>query len=237
MKILEKMIGVNSELAAKVIELLDGLTCDYKASFSDGWSFAIEMQAAGKTDPFFRLVAQDERGGGDLAPIKMQTLRIFPGVAATGFMSVSDLSSRLTQMVKNQVGNLPAIAPEDAGKLRSFLDRIHTLETIAQITDEDLQCLHNVGITTYQGAIRVPYTMYRLAETDGCLAQGDIRIAFSGAKEWQDLMLAALILQSLQRNLRQLWKSEHIHYDLTRLNQLPEVAMAISLAGVETVPI
>lgn len=230
MKVLHKSIGTLSEPAAGVARLVDELTRDYQASLTEGWTAIIEMQERGRDEPLFWLELQNDQGGGEFARTKLQTLQQFPDLPATGCMQVDELVQRLNRLLDTQ-----EMSTADAGRLQAIITSLYKKERITEIPHQTNEGLQKFGLTTYKGAIRVPYAIYHMVE-GGHIEQGEIRIAFSGAKEWQDLMLTVLMLQNFQRGLCRFWDTAHIWFNLSDLNQLPEVAMALHLVDVREIP-
>ena len=217
----------NSKLSTVMLRNIERLVCAYDASVADGWRAIIEMQCNGEDHPYFLLDVQSNRGGGNYAEVKMAMLKRFGDLAATGLDSVGTFLDRITPVLKDQPEG-QEIPYADAA-----LTKIAGLEYIEQMPKGTAEFLREHGLTSYKGAIRVPYEILVSTE-EGKIdpTSGEIRIAFSGAEEWQDMFFATDILAELQQSLNELWEHDQIWLNLRGLRANHQTAMWLKLLGI-----
>lgn len=182
-----------------------------------GWKLLVEDESAGEK---LTLELQSDSGGGSFADVKMQTLKSTPTKCFTGGDSVEHI-------VRTAMANLPL----PGGCL--MLDEISSLTRSSDLTRAQHEWLRDrIGYTNFYGAVRVPYEKNFAAATDNRKVtdyNGQLRIAFSGASEEQDVMFALRVLREIQfhqcwyegwspyYNLRGLYRAPNIHLWLKEL--------------------
>lgn len=214
----------NSKLSTVMLRNIERLVCAYDASVADGWRAIIEMQCNGEDHPYFLLDVQSNRGGGNYAEAKMAMLKHFDDLPATGLDDTKDFVKRIRPVFDG----LP-----NAQTIDLALSRISALDYIEQMPKETAEFLREHGLTSYKGAIRVPYEILVSTE-EGKIdpTSGEIRIAFSGAEEWQDMFFATDILAELQQSLNELWEHDQIWLNLRGLRANHQTAMWLKLLGI-----
>lgn len=217
----------NQKLATTVLRNLEKLACAHSDAVPDGWRAIIEMQCDGDDHPYFQLDIQGNKGGGNYAEAKMAMLKRFPELAATGLETPSAFAERLRPIFENRSEGQEVPFADVA------INKISALEYIEQMPKSTAEFLREHGLTSYKGAIRVPYDI--LVTTDhGSIERttGEIRISFSGAEEWQDLFFATDILADLRQSLDELWNYDQIWLNLRGLKADPQTNMWVKLLGI-----
>ena len=224
MKILNSNVKENENLSSNLLYMLSQLAEQHNYALGDGWRAIIELQTVGDAEPFFVIdAAANELGGGDFAETKMQTLKMFPAMAATGLDTPEEFAKRLRcELSPLEEEGLDAFAAltED---IRGFARNEHMFGEFNKILRDRL------GLTTYRGAIRAP-SRVTCTDENGQLKQyyGEIRVSFSGAKEWQDMFMACQLLGAFQHYVRSAWHA-HVELSLDRLRQDSQYAMWLNL--------
>lgn len=188
------------------------LTSNMPKCLVHGWRCCIEMQDSKHDEPFYQLDLQNEPGAGEFAPIKMQMLHLCPTIRATGNNPLHILIDGLENV--NFDEKLVAKIP-----LReALLQKLASLDNVNEITDETWDQLKEFGLTRWYGAIRIPYQQLRTLDAfNGPTVNptsGEIRISFSGAKEWQDTFFCFNLFQHIQAIVHRYWDLCQISYDL-----------------------
>lgn len=216
----------NPKLSTAVLRNLEKLVCNHSDAVSNGWRSIIEMQRDGEDHPYFQLDIQGNKGGGLYAEAKMAMLKRYPDLAATGLENPATFADRIRGFLCDR--------PE--GQQIPFVDvamnKIAELDYIEQMPKSTAEFLRANGLTSYKGAIRVPYEILVSAEHGIDRSKGEIRIAFSGAEEWQDLFFATDILADLRQSLDELWDYDQIWLNLRGLEADPQTKMWLKLLGI-----
>lgn len=226
MNILNSNIENNQKLSTAVLRNIERLACDHKYAVEDGWRAIIEMQCEGEDHPYFQLDIQSNRGGGNYAEAKMQMLKRFPDLAATGLESPSDFAGRIRPYFDDRPDDQKVPFADVA------MNKIAALEYIEQMPKGTAEFLREHGLTSYKGAIRVPYEILVSTEHGIDRTNGEIRIAFSGAEEWQDMFFTMDILADLRQSLNELWEYDQIWFNLRSLEADPQTKMWLNLLGI-----
>lgn len=227
------------ELNAEILRIVDRLTKQHHDILPDGWRAIIKFQDKSDPQPYYHLDLQSDNDGGDFAPVKMQMLELFPSRAATGGDSPDSFCSVISRLQARQ-SPTHHIPSEIAN---SIMNKLPHLTSLSELDRDYWQTLSHYGLTRYYGAIRIPYNALVTERHEAFLARekdelyirpssGEIRISFSGAKEWQDLFLAVSILKSIQKSLRKLWTIDQISYCLKDLQADPQVNFWLQLLKV-----
>lgn len=225
MKVLNVKIDSNQQLATTILRTIERLVCDHSSAVKDGWRAIIEMQCYYEDDPYFRLDVQSNRGGGNYAEAKMAMLDNFGDLPATGLED----PKHFVECINQFFDGFP-----DASTIHEIVCRISVLDYIEQMPKDVAEFLREHGLTSYKGAIRVPYEILVSTEQGSIGTEtGEIRIAFSGAEEWQDLFFATEILAELQQALNKFWECDQIWFNLRDLQADPRTEMWLKLLGVQ----
>lgn len=233
MNILKSSIENNQKLSTATLRSIERLVCVHGYTVEDGWRAIIEMQCEGEEHPYFQLDVQSNRSGGDYAEAKMQMLKHFPDLTATGLESPKEFVARLDQHIEQ-------IPPEQLETFKAVKSNIAKLEHIEQMRRCDAESLRDCGLTSYKGAIRVPYETLVSTKHGIDRASGEVRIAFNGAeewqdtfsKEWQDVFFTMDILADLRQSLNELWEYDQIWFNLRGLEADPQTKMWLNLLGI-----
>lgn len=201
---------------AKILRVIEKLVCYYRNELTSGWRCCIEFQRSNAAEPYYQLDLQSNIGGGELAPFKMQTLKLFPDQCATGNIDLSMIIRGLLECGKK--------IPEE------FYERLLKLPDALHLTFQDWTVLQDFGITRWRGGIRIPYEILVTEIPEGMCQQsitetsGEIRIAFSGAKEWQDLYFAFSLFERIQNILNSEWNQDQIWWNLRAFDSDPNLS-------------
>lgn len=219
-------------LNAKVMRGIERLVCDYRSTLPNGWRCCVEFQDNDEDQPNYQLDIESNKGGGDFAPVKMQTLHMFPKISATGYGCVT-----LPMMadVLSEVKECTDV----------FFTRLIKLHDVSELTDEDWAKLKECGITKWYGGIRIPYDIlltqpakagFEDNKQEVQQIQGEIRITFSGAKEWQDTFFCFRLFQKIQLILNELWPNDQIWYNLRGFKDERSLDFWVNALGVLEAP-
>lgn len=192
---------------------ISNLVEEYEKALPRGWRAIIELQRANDRGTYYELDVCSEKDAGGAAPTKMQALRVFPDRSHTGYAELETL--------------------------RGDLHKIHLHEDNPELFAEISRCgcVHDIPISLYQkvedacgislwyGGIRVPYDILvtdknQKAQDSASIHRttGEIRVVFSGAKEWQDTFFAFRIMNDVQRIMAKRWKRDQITFSTTGLS-------------------
>lgn len=229
----------NPQVNARIMKVVEETVCKYRSSLPNGWRVVIKFQRKGEQEPYFtekpyyHLDLQSNHGGGDYAPVKMQALELFPKIGMTGRINP-------VQMVHVLDGT-----DIDDGLFRRLIE----MSSIKDLTEADWDILKKYGLTHWYGGIRIPYDILVTEHNDGlCVSddsdqsirrtEGEVRIAFSGAKEWQDVFFALRVFCGIQLILEELWDADQIWWNLRGLQKDPVVGFWLNNMGItEVLPI
>lgn len=216
------------QLNAQIMRSIEAHVCHHRNLLPNGWRCAIEFQRTEDSTPYYMLDIQSNQGGGEYAPIKMTMLKQFPDRAATG----GDTPATFSQLIDGHV-------PLDVAT--PIIDKLAHMKRLTELDDEYWEILSHYGLTHWYGGIRIPYDIL-VTESDDTLfasskqtvnrTKGEIRIAFSGAKEWEDVFFAFCIFMDLQNTLDQLWDQDQIWYNLRGLKADPHLEVWLDLLGI-----
>ena len=228
------------EVNARIMRLIELLVCKYRSNLPNGWRTIIKFQRNGEEKPYYHLDLQSNKGGGEYALLKMQMLELFPEIALTGNSTPVELREMITSLEGR------GLAPHDALKApRKSLEVCCDATDLSEVYWEKLA---KYGLTHWHGGIRTPYdilvTEHQPATKDNpnptqdvIDKRGEIRIAFSGAKEWQDVFFALKIFQGIQVILNELWSADQIWYNLRGLNDDPIASFWLTNLKIEEAPL
>ena len=205
----------SAEFNAGVMAGVEKLVCKYRRFLPHGWRMGAEFQDDNEGKPSYLLDLESNHGGGAFAPIKMRMLKACPGICATGTATIEDIYEALHDLSLS----------DDSPELRALRERCKNCEDISCLAQEDWNNLRQFGITKWYGGIRIPYDILvtehdaETGEQTTRNVKGEIRIVFSGAKEWQDVFFALLIFKEIQKLLRTEWPMDQIWYNLRELKK------------------
>lgn len=202
----------------RIMRVIEENVCKHRNSLPNGWRVIIKFQRQGEEKPYYHLDLQSNQGGGDYALTKMQMLESFPMTNLTGADtpdSMIDRINRLHDTIPNELA-IPVI-----NKLRES-------DRMIDLPEAYWEPLQKYGLTHWYGGLRVPYDILLTQHKsdpddvqDVVQRLGEIRIAFSGAKEWMDVYFALQIFSGIQTILGELWENDQIWYNLRKLQEDP----------------
>lgn len=210
----------NDNLAATIKRCVGAITKEYDFALPRGWRCIVEMetlpeQKSGEPSSLFHLDIQADKGGGSWAEAKIQTLKT-RGYVVTRPMDGNELLNAIydSGLQKTEMGQEICGDITDGGKTSSD-----------QLTEAQLKWLVDIengpGIAPDFGGIQIRSRCH-FFEDGKALAETDvIRVAFSGAKAWQDLMFDVFVLGHIMKHFNEL-PDESFEFDLEPLKQIPE---------------
>ena len=230
MKVLNYQSQCKPQLNAQIMRSIEALVCRHRNILPNGWRCLVEFQYSKDKIPYYMLDIQSNQGGGDYAPIKMKMLNLFPDRAATG----GDTPANFCKMIDGKI-------PHDIA--RPIIDKLANIQRLTELDGDYWEILSNYGLTHWYGGIRIPYdilvTEHEEAFPSGKEGKqsvrqttGEIRIAFSGAKEWEDTLLAFCIFSNIQATLNKLRDQDQIWYNLRNLKDDPHLGIWLDLLGI-----
>lgn len=219
---------------AKILRAIEKLVCHYRNELQSGWRCCIELQRSEASEPYYQLDLQSNQGGGDFAPVKMRTLRLCPDQCATGII---DDPSVIVRSLLESEQKLPG----------EFCERLTRLHHVSQLTAADWDILRDLGITHWYGGIRIPYkilvTKIQNPEAPEWIHEqgitetsGELRIAFSGAKEWQDTYFAFCLFEKIQSILNNDWSQDQIWWNLRDFDCYPNLSFWVKALDLREAP-
>ncbi len=189
-----------------------------------GWRLIIEHESG---DERLVLDLQSDKGGGSFAKVKMRTLKeMTPKKYATG----GDDLEYILQTIRSR---LP-LAEEC-----EMYQEICALAEAGNLTRKQHEWLRDiVGYTNFCGAVRIPYErnfeIIKKATSEEDYT-GELRIAFSGASEEQDVMFTLRILREVQ--FLQCWYRRSLpYYGLQPLSKIPNIRLWLEELNIKETP-
>lgn len=230
MKVLQYYSQCKPQLNAQIMRSIEALVCRHRNILPNGWRCLVEFQRSKDETPYYMLNIQSNQGGGDYAPVKMNMLSLFPNRAATGGDTSADFCKFIDGRVPNDVA-------------RPILDKLAHMQRLTELDNDYWEILSHYGLTHWYGGIRIPYDILVTEHSEAFLSgeegeqsvnqtTGEIRIAFSGAKEWEDTFLALYLFGDIQNTLNQLWDQDQIWYNLRGLKADPHLEIWLDLLGI-----
>lgn len=191
-----------AKLNATIEQLMSGPNYGYL--LPNGWRaiVRIDLPVAHNNWEMDNLIldVQADEGGGSFAKVKMDTLEQYPKMIATGLLEFKDLSDLVLAAVQSN-----RIAREDMG-IAADLIRYTDGTALSRMQHEWLR--DKLDITNFMGGVRLSiYGQESVLDSDdeSFRKKGEIRVAVSGATEWQDTYLALVIAQ---------WTLNTFHYEI-----------------------
>lgn len=220
----------SEQFNTRIMRMIEEVVCRYRGSLPNGWRVIIKLQSDGDDQPFYHLDLMSNARGGDFADVKMGMLERFPELSATGTDSPTDMINRIESLVECQ------IIPEKTAMYASGILAAEASK-LTDLPEDDWWMLSRYGLTHWYGGLRIPYDSL-VTEGDSIHnKKGEIRIAFSGAKEWQDVFFALRIFYGIQVIMNELWSSDQIWYNLRNLQEDPVVGFWINNMEVSEAPL
>ena len=200
-----------------ILRKLDQMVNDYSYLVPDGWRFILKMHDASEEEPYYHIDIQSNKGGGDYAEAKMFTLEMF-GKAATGGETIEQLREMID-----------TVGLGDSEVYSEMLD----VENVDQLSDECWVLLRDVyNIAPCYGGIRIPYSDLIVEGNNILKENGEIRLAFSGASQEQDLFFALIIFRALKDSFIELYPNIRGWFDLGELKKVPPARMWLDIMGI-----
>ena len=238
MKVLEYKSQCTPQLNARIMRSIEALVCRHRNILPNGWRCLVEFQRSENDHPYYHLDIQSNQGGGDFAPVKMQMLKHFPERAATGGDTPEDFCKIMEDFrsTKRPPGQY---IPDDI--VCPIINKLTHMQRLTELDNSYWDILSRYGLTHWYGGIRIPYDILVTEDDDALLAgseqvvnqtTGEIRISFSGAKEWEDTFLAFYIFGDIQNALNELWDQDQIWYNLRGLQADPHLEIWLDLLGI-----
>ena len=205
------------EKTGAILGKLERLVCEHKYLVPNGWRCIVRMQRYEGLHPYYyHLDVQSDRGGGSWAEAKMHTVETLEGCGATFPMSIKELCDVLEDCYESD-----------------FADEFSKCENVASLSKEQMarlvDCENGPGIAPGYGGIAVPYDRLIVKEDRAMSEKGEIRVAFSGASQEQDLFFALIVF----RTLRGLFMGEHCWIDLGELEKIPPIKFWLDLLQIK----
>lgn len=232
MKIVNFTSQCQPQMNARIMHSIELNVCRYRHNLPSGWRCIVELQHDTDHQPYYALDIQSNQGGGDYAPVKMQMLKAFPERAATG----GDTYQDFIKIFEDRI-------PRDSAV--SLANKITRAEHLDVLNDDEWRLLAQHDITRWYGGIRIPYDTLATKNHGACLTStnmqvisqhtGEIRIAFSGAKEWQDLFFAFRIFKDIQKILHKYCDQNQIWYNLRQLQSDPNLGFWLNLLKIHEI--
>lgn len=242
MKIIKYQSQCTPQLNTKIMRSIESLVCRHRAILPNGWRCIIEFQRYNDndTEPYYILDIQSNQGGGDYAAAKMEMLKHFPDRAATGGDTPDDFCKILEDFKSTHRPPGQRIPSDLADPI---LNKLIHLNRLSELDSDYWDILKRYGLTHWYGGIRIPYDILVTEHGEAFLAgekgkqhvnetTGEIRIAFSGAKEWEDVFIAFCIFGNLQNTLNELWDRDQIWFNLRGIENDPHLAVWLDLLDI-----
>lgn len=225
---------------ARILRVIERLACKYRSSLPNGWRAVVKFQRNDEKKPYYHLDLQSNQGGGEYALVKMQMLELFPEIALTGNSTPSELREMMESLERRN------LAPHEV--LEAPHKQLETCCAATDLFEGHWEKLAKYGLTHWHGGMRIPYdilvTEHQLKTEDNpnttqdiINTKGEIRIAFSGAKEWQDVFFAVKIFQGIQVILNELWSADQTWYNLRDLKKDLITDFWLTNLGIEEAPL
>lgn len=220
------------ELNTKIMRAIEDMVCEYRDNLPNGWRCLVEFQCSAAYEaPYYQLDIESNMGGGAFAPIKMEMLKLCPDLCATGTANLDTIISGLTTT---------RLTTDDETKnklLFHYINHLRSLNDVSSITDSIWDELKQFGFTHWYGGIRIPYdllvTVHNKDEQSVQNTKGEMRISFSGAKEWQDTFFCFELFRVIQVVWNELWACDQIWYNLRELSKDPALKFWITAKGIQ----
>lgn len=211
----EGLISSYEEIIATAMRQVEELVCDRNYLLRRGWRIIIKI--SGHTDVEVMLDLQSNHGGGSFAEVKMATLEnIHTKRAATGGDDISYIEELINEHDLQDT------------ELGHEICETWCSDNLSRRHHEWLK--DHLGYTNFEGAIRIPYQALsaKLGEPN-TPQNGEIRVAFSGATQEQDVMFAMWVARTIQETLAEHFPKEQFWFNLRDLQEIPTTRLWIDL--------
>jgi len=224
------------QLNTKIMRSIGTIVYRHHEVLPKGWRCIIKIQDHATENPLYLLDIISDQGGGDLAPVKMRTLELFPDRAATGGYTPEDFYKILDNF------RLAKRIPEPTA--RPILDKLARIQHLTELDDDYWGILARYGLTHSYGGIRIPYnlliTEHEITDfrSDDAITQsvkhatGEIHIAFDGAKDWENTLIAFWLFNDIQLILNEDWTATQIWYNLSKIKADPHLGIWLKLLDI-----
>lgn len=201
-----EMAILKDDLTERLLVLVE----DWRAVLPRGEQIMVEMDMCDQLVPHSTTSLFSlhfiEGTSGSFAEAKMNTLRTFSDIAATGTMSLKEFLTRARPLLPEGIEMLPELYQyEEASQL---LRRHH--DWIKGI----------LNLTLFPGGIRIPFTT-----KNGHL--GEIRISFSALTAEADTCMCLKVFKCVQKALRAVQTPDWALFDLEALRKIPMIQFHI----------
>lgn len=216
------------QLNTQIMRSIEAHVCRHRNLLPNGWRCIIEFQNTEDSTPYYMLDIQSNQGGGEYAPVKMAMLKQLPDRAATGGHTPTTFIHLISKHMPSNVAT-------------PIIDKLMHMKRLSELDDEYWEIISHYGLTHWHGGIRIPYDILVTEDDDALPAsgsqcvnhtKGEIRIAFSGAKEWEDTFFAFCIFRDLQNTLDQFLDQYQIWYNLRSLKADPHLEVWLDLLDI-----
>lgn len=233
------MEGAYNRILTRLTRRIEQLVCNYDYLVPDGWrAIVMERSSSHLFMPRLYLDIQSNRGGGDYAKVKLETLKFFSEEVATRPVDGKELARMAEQ----------SLSVIDADRDNKLLEEPSTQKILKQIwrrSDPNELPEHiwewlrdQCHVTACYGGIKVPYEALNVKAQPAIQAQvkddaGELLIAFSGASAEQDLMFATGILCDLLKAYKVELPLVQTWYNLRGLKKIPAVRLWLDIWGIQ----
>lgn len=203
------------EILAAIMNRMEVTTHDYEYLLPRGWRLIAELDYFDQKTA--KLDIQADKGGGSFAEVKMKTLKDSSSKRpATGTDDISFIEELIVMegLRETEVG----------AEICELMDAKH----LTRLHHEWLR--DKLGYTNFYGAIRIPFRAITIYPN--MVDKNEIRFAFSGGTEEQDIMFAVWALSEFQRKVVESFREFHFTFDLDALKKIPNVQLWIDLLDV-----
>ena len=223
MKIMKYVAESGTERETGIfLRTLERTVRDYSFLLGDGWRCVLEKQYEDEEKACYHIDVQSDRGGGDYAHVKMDTLRSFPNLWASGNVNFTEF----VELVESKVADSKGFAEN-----LKLIKELGSFNLIPLSLRESLR--DEVGITYFYGGIRIHFSSMSVADNDIDKRNGEIRIAFSGASQEQDLFFALTIIKALNEAYDEIYPYSNYVFALDRFKNIPMVRFWLELLKIE----
>ncbi len=174
-----------------------------KDTLSEGWRTQIELSSHG--DNYFKACFRSEKEIENVLEAKMNNLRLCPTLITSrvdNMVILHDLLLKTKYCSDPYAVTIAQLAAEDpAGNPRFLLDK------------ETQNWLHHTAkVTFWDGAIIIPFQRHTFNNTGTAVIEDhDLKVGFSGTKEFIDLELSSVISTDFQKYLDTADDALHIY--------------------------
>ncbi len=208
-------------ISAQVSNAVQRLTDGQASVLQKGFRCIIDLRDNSENHAKDLKMKISQGGGGSFAEAKMHTLELFPDIAMTGTDTVQQFVARI-EADKALKDNLPAATWEELQSLGAseiIVGSHLKINRALQIILRD-----HLKLTSYLGGIRVPYETVTNRV-------GELKIAFSGLSQEQDLLMSLMIFERVQVALNQQIKNDWYYFDFSELKKNEFATFNLNLLG------